>query len=194
MTKRLLSLLLIGVGLTAAPAVYSYTTDNQAYELNTKMGPTAFKTQLGTLVQQVEDVSSVSTVQATVGTHLKRVARATWNFDPQGRIDLAQGIASLNVTIPAKALITKSYLEVITKPTSTSSNGKLEFYCQNQGDILNPYVLDSSSAGTFISGYSDGSINLFQKMSSACTLKSKVTVNRFTAGRIVLFVEYVVSE
>ena len=128
------------------------------------------------------------------GHYVKQVAKATYDFSKKGG---AVGSIPLGVTIPANAIETRSYLYSITQPT-TSASGTLAFYCASS---TNPDLKQATAAasypaaGSSADGTQSGVASNFSVVgTSACTINAKIATGALTAGKVVLYVEYVVHQ
>lgn len=141
------------------------------------------------------------------------VARAT--FDPTGnpshRSIAAHG---LGVTLPLKAIITKFWYDVVTTFTSATDAGTIAYHAQSAGDLLAALAISDATnvhdAGIHAGkpGYPnlgadsahDSQVELAAlfaatqiKLTAARELTATVAVEALTAGKAVLFVEYVLG-
>lgn len=188
--------------LVSAIAYGAAITPDNKYKLNT-YGQVNQETQLGTLVAQSDSVgtNNESTIQVTVGTHLKRVARVEYDA---GKTTMgAVGTYDLGVTLPDRALVTRSWYEIVRQFASLSNTGRLFVGCGNGESTIVPIAnLNGSSIGTVANGRQAGvsaNINsdVLKVTGSAgvgCSLRATTAFNAHTAGKLVLFVEYVVTE
>jgi hypothetical protein len=167
---------------TPASAMISATSKDI---LNRSSGSGPAKVQLGTLLDRTKAV-------------FKFIYDATAS---DGGVALGMGSITVNggthaipgASLPAKAVITNSYLEVLTQFASSSGSSTVAFQCENSGDVKAAADIDASPAGTFLAGTSLGDVATMQKMAAACTLKALVGVENLTAGKAAVFVEYVIS-
>jgi hypothetical protein len=124
-----------------------------------------------------------------------RIARAVW--DPSGDATMRTVAAhGLGVTLPAKAIITRSFFHTKTSLVSASNNGTIAFHCEDADNIFAAADIDASSgvAGQIAEGVSDGTAANMKIVDAACEITATVATNAFTAGKIDLFVEYVIAE
>lgn len=128
------------------------------------------------------------------GLHSQRVARATLNCASSG---CSVGAHTLGVTLPAKALITRSYIYVVTQMADTGTC-TVAFHCEDSGNIKTATDLTGSAAGAFIEGASTGAVSTaVSGIASACVITATVADGGScvpTAGKIIAFVEYNVGE
>lgn len=128
------------------------------------------------------------------GLHSQRVARATLNCAASG---CSVGAHSLGVTLPAKALITRSYIYVVTQFADTGTC-TVAIHCEDANNIKTATDITGSAAGAFIEGQSTGAASAFVgSIASACAITATVADGGScvpTAGKGIVFVEYVVGE
>lgn len=193
------------MGLAVLASCYqalALTTTDQAYQMDNQMGGVANQVQLGTRIQQAEKVDGAySTVQRNDATLLKRIVRATYNADSTVVGDstvnsstLDSGLHGLGITIPGKAIITRSFFEVVTPFTSAGGAATVAFQCETANNIFSATDIDPKVAGSFVEGVSSGASTVFKKITSDCEVSAKVGVEDLTAGKAIVFVEYVISE
>lgn len=145
---------------------------------------------------KVTEAMLKSQAGAVAGLYASRVAHAIW--DPSGDSTMRSVAAhGLGVSLPARAIIKQSWFHTKTSVVSTNNDGTIAFSCTAANDILSAADIDASSgvAGQVTTGVSTGSAaNMKLNGSSACEITATVAVDAFTAGKIDIFVEYVVSE
>lgn len=125
------------------------------------------------------------------GIAVKHYAKATYDFAKKGG---AIGTIDLGVGLPANAIITRSYIYSITAPTA-GVGGTLAFQCQNAGDVLAATGFASfGAAGASIDGASTGAASAFKYLTAACTVKAVIAAAAFTAGKVVVYVEYSIHQ
>lgn len=173
--KKILALL-VAVPLFGATVI----SNNGAYQIN-RSSAVARKYSLGTQAMAA----------GTLGV------KAQYDFaksgGASGDITLLdhEGLA---VKLPNKAIITNCLIDVATQPTSSTSSGSLAFSSSAVGDL---------KAATFVAGYTTtsriaciptGSTGTMIKLSSEATLKVRIGSEALTAGKINVWVQYVLSE
>lgn len=126
------------------------------------------------------------------GLHSHRIARATWDFATDGGAISAIPNAA-GVTLPAKALITRSWIYVTTQIVDAGS-GTMAISCEDANNIKTATDLTGTAAGGFIEGASTGAISAaVGSIAAACVITFTIAGAAATAGKITVFVEYVVS-
>lgn len=180
--------------LTLPGTSFSAVTTAQKYKLNNQMGPVARSVQLGTLLDQAEAVNGTSsTVQAAEGSLLHRVAHALYDTGGSSTVGGAIGPHATGVSLPAKAIITRSYMEVETQFVDAGS-GTVAVSCQTANNIYSAADITGVTAGQFIEGVSTGASTAFQKITSDCAITATVAGAAQSAGKLHIFVEYVVGK
>ncbi len=128
------------------------------------------------------------------GLHAKRIARATLNCAAAG---CAVGAHTLGVTLPAKALITRSWIYVVTQLTDTGTC-TVALSCEDANNIKTATDISGSAAGAFIEGESTGAASAFVGgIASACLITATVADGGSCVpitGKVIAFVEYSVGE
>jgi hypothetical protein len=125
----------------------------------------------------------------------KNVIRATYDFAVQGG---AIGSVVLkdregnDAKLPAKAIITRSFVDVITQPTSAGA-ATVAVHAESAADILGATAKASLPVGQ-LTGKQDNTVANFVKTSVERKLKADIAVAALTAGKFHVFVEYVLSE
>jgi len=127
----------------------------------------------------------------------KHVIRAVYSAGTgdNGSSTVNSGVHKLGVAVPAKAVITDSYAVVTTSlvESDVGGNGKIGLKCNSSSDIF--AATDFSTDGTFFHGKQFGLSTVFLEVGSTpCNLSAEVTVDGFTSGRVVFFLEYVLGE
>lgn len=136
----------------------------------------------------------------------KSLARAVFNPSAnanQGSSTVNSGVQSLGVTLPAGALITNSYAYVTTPVVGL--NSKVGFECEDANNILAQTDLTSKLAGqvfslnqtgnsTVSAGANISSFNMTDNIAAQCNVSARISIQPVTAGKVVLFIEYVLTQ
>ncbi len=214
MNKKFLAAVVLVV-MAISTFVVADLSNDQKYELNTRMGQVAFKHQLGTAIARTEKIKSGdSTFGGADGTLLKRVARVTWDMtkvaagsslktNGSAFVPNADGSHFLGDSVPAGAIITRSYFQIVKKPATengTSPAATLAFGCNPASSTL--FVGDFEPAGASTPGFYEGKqsgavVGYTYINQKPCTLSANVSHANFTTdtpGKVVLFVEYVIGQ
>ena len=131
------------------------------------------------------------------GLHAKRIARATYDFAVDGG---EVGDVGLGVTLPDNAIITRSWYKVLTSFTSADSTAEVCLSIPTDGvaGIAASTALSAEGANWaagFHSGIQDGQVSNFSEQTTeARELTLTIAVQDLTAGKLILFCEYVVLE
>lgn len=183
MKKIILTLVLLMLP-SIAEANKALTVEN-AFLLSKKNGPVALKTELGDAIQK-------GTVQ---------VAQGVYDFTKQGaghNYDIDLGAA-----IPANATVKNSYYKILkalsTAGTASATRFSVGMSTVNQSDIVNPTLLTAQPPVGVVKqgalwGDLGGASTFLPVGASTGKLKMRVTGSTLTQGKVVFFVEYVVSE
>lgn len=123
------------------------------------------------------------------GLHARRIARATYDFSVDGG---AVGDIALGVTIPDNAIITNVIIDIITGMTSAGGSGTIALKSEGAGDLL--AAVDADTLSGLVAGIPVGTAATSIKMTDDRELTATVAVEDLTAGKFVVFVEYMLSE
>jgi len=163
-------------------------------------------TPLGTVLDAMQ--TSIETAQAAVdviealaagsadGLNIKRIARATYDFAVDGG---AQGDIGLGETLPDNAVIVRAWYEVITTLESSTDAATIALTIPTD-DVAGIVAATAISAATdWDAGnheaIQDGTAaNFAEKCTAAREITATIAVEDVTAGKFILFAEYVVSD
>lgn len=149
---------------------------NDAYRMDNFMGGVASEVQLGTLVNRTKNLQ-------------------TAEFDATGGKNI--GSYTLDIKLPDNAVVTNSWYDVITTFTSSSSDAIMSIKSASANDIVAAKAIsheDAVWAAGIHSGIQTGSTSTFIKMASVTDVVLMVATQSLTAGKLVLFTEYVISK
>ncbi len=132
------------------------------------------------------EASTTTSNDGTDGLKAKHTARATWNAATQGTTGNAY---SLGVTLPAKAVIQRSYFLSDIQPVSAGA-GTVAFSCTAAGDIFAAATITSKTIGTFTEGVSTGTAATMKLGTTACAITATIASASYSAGKQVIFVDY----
>ncbi len=128
------------------------------------------------------------------GPWVKHLVKATYDFTKQGG---AVGNHSLGVSIPAKSIETRTLIYSVTQPT-TSASGTLAFYCVAPTiPELKASLLGSSypaANASVIDGLQDGTAAKMSVVTTACTVGASIGTGALTAGKVVIWVEFLTHQ
>lgn len=133
-----------------------------------------------------------SSVDYTVeGISAQRVARFNYNTATDGG---SIGAHTLGVSLPAKAIITRSFFVVDTQFSDTGS-GTVALSCEDANNIKTATDITGSSAGAIVEGESTGAASAFKSsIASACEITATVAGSVQATGKLTGWVTYVVAD
>lgn len=125
------------------------------------------------------------------GLFAHRIARFIYDEAVDGGAIAAYG---LGVTLPAGAVIVRSYFKIITQFVDGGS-GTVALSCEDANNIKTATDITGSADNAFVEGESDGAAANFQRdIAAACEITATVAGAEQTAGKLVGWVEYVVED
>lgn len=125
------------------------------------------------------------------GHYAQQEAQATWDFAKQGGGSTAP--FDLGVALPANAIVIGASAWSITKPTG-NVGAKLGFYCNTGADLMTDTVVGSfGSAGNAVAGAETYTATSWSTILVKCDIKARISGNSITAGKVTLYVNYVVQ-
>lgn len=104
----------------------------------------------------------------------------------------AVGSISSKATLPAGAIITKSYLDIVTAFTSAGGTGTIAVSAFSTDDVLAPVDADTLSGQ--VAGIQDGAVANMIKASADSVPTIDVGTEALTAGKANVYLEWVQSE
>jgi hypothetical protein len=131
------------------------------------------------------------------GLLVKRTVRATYDFAAEGG---AVSTIGLGVTLPDNAIITRSWYEVITTLTSSGDNATIAIGLPTDdvGGIVAAIAIDAPGDPWDIGLHETiqtGMVSNFTtKTTAAREISIDIAVEAVTAGKFIVFCEYVVTE
>ena len=133
----------------------------------------------------------------TDGNLVKRVLRVT--FDPSTNASERTVAAhSSTVTLPDNAIVTRAWYEVLTTFTSAADTATISIGIDTDdaGGIVVAVAINDGSNPWDAGYHEDGAAANFSTKTTAAdrTIDFTVAVQALTAGKLVLFLEYVVSD
>jgi hypothetical protein len=145
----------------------------------------------------VEVATVTSDVAGAVdGLHAVKVAHAT--FDPSANSGHRTiGAHTLGVTIPAKGIVKRAYYQVVTTcADGASDNATLAISVEGANDIVTAIAI-SDVTNVWDAGFHDakpdGTAAHFVQASVARLVTVTVAVHELTAGKVIVFLEYVMG-
>jgi len=157
-----------------------------------------FRQVKGTLATKITDeLADIDTELDSLSLQAMRIARATYDFDVDGG---ATGDIGLGVTLPDNAILVHSWYQVLTTFTSATSDTAtvaLGIPTDDAAGIVAALAIADGSniwdAGNHET-IQDGTAAAFsEKCTAARELTLTIGVEAATAGKLILWCEYVVS-
>jgi len=121
----------------------------------------------------------------------KRVAKVIYDVALHGGASSAH---ALGVDLPDNSIITRSYMYINTAFEGSASTPTLAIGCQAAANLRAAGQLTGYSATSLIDGVSTGASTVFQKITEPCTITATGAILPFTAGKLTLWVEYLLAE
>jgi len=130
---------------------------------------------------------------AADGLHAKRIARATYDFGVSGGV---AGSFGLGVSLPDNAIITRSWYHVLTSCTSADSTAEVSLSIPTD-DVAGIAAATAISTTNWDAGIHEGiqtgtAADFSNQTTAARELTLTIGVQDLTAGKLILFCEYVV--
>lgn len=137
----------------------------------------------------------------SVGTHL---ANGTFGVKGQWSFAVSGGAAStdiylldaegLRVSLPAKSIVTNCLIDVATAPTAATTSGGATFLLKSNGESLKGLTYNASLTTTApIACTPTGSVGQMLKIASETFPVLRTTSEAMTAGKINVWLQYVLS-
>lgn len=138
---------------------------------------------------------SMLIAQSADGLHAKRIARATYDFAADGGV---VGDIELGVSLPENAIITRSWYTVLSKLTSANSTATVALSIPDD-DVAGIAAATALSDNKYTAGHHEGiqtgtAATFSEQTTAARELTLTIGVQDLTAGKLILFCEYVVLE
>lgn len=125
------------------------------------------------------------------GLDAVRLARATYDVAVASG---AVGAHPLGVSLPAKAIIKQAWLNIKTQFTDNGA-GTVAFHCEDANNIITAQDITGLAAGTNHPGAASGPAgSMVGSIAAECEITATVATTEQTAGKGIVFVEYVVGE
>lgn len=123
--------------------------------------------------------------------------KATWDFADQGGAassDLyLHDAEGKKVSLPANAIIRDCLISVVTQPTSSTTSGSLAFSSKAAADLKAATFVASYTTTTPIVCLPVGTVSTMIKTTSELNLIVRTGSEALTAGKINVWVEYVIG-
>jgi len=129
--------------------------------------------------------------QGADGLHLKRIARATLDCVASSCV---AGSVSMGVSLPAFALIQRSYWFTVTQFVDGGA-GTVALECEDSGNIFAAADITGNADGSFVEGIQLGTAaTMTGAIAATCVITAVIATAEQTAGKLILIVEYQVIE
>lgn len=115
-------------------------------------------------------------------------ARATWDFAVDGG---AVSAIDLDVDIPDNAVVHDALIDVVTGMTSAGGGGTIAIHLQTANDILS--AVDADTISGVVACVPVGTAATAIKLTAARAVTATIAVEALTAGKIVIFIYYMIS-
>lgn len=155
-----------------------------AFAVNNDSSP--FGPELSVLMRQIDPVQD-----SQDGNKVIKVAKVTYEpLVDGGGSGLSYG---LGVYLPKGAILKQSWFYTITQFTDDGT-GTVAFKCEDANNIYTAADISGITAGTITAGNETGAASaMIAAIAAKCEITATVAANQ-TAGKLMLFVEYVVTE
>jgi len=172
-------LIILMLGLLLCLDANAGFDDGEEHILNTTFGGAAARMQLGTKLKEAGRIRAVYDI--AVGNN--------------GSSTVDSGVHFLGVSLPANAIIIRSWVHIKTAFTGSGKVGQstVAFSCEDAGNILAATDITTSAADALLTGVSDDAIGNFQTgIAAKCRINATVggVGGGFSAGKLNLFVDY----
>jgi len=202
LVTSLLAILSFGAVTANAAAI----SDSAVYELN-RMNSATRKHGLGTQLRLSAQGSATQAVAALSfdisdetaslvaydvdGHQMRRVARATYNVAASATMGDIGDHAS-GVILPDNAVVTRAWIDTITALDSAADGASISVTAESAADVC--AVTVEANVSGFFDCLTDTSTGLYFKTTEGRDITFTIADESLTTGKIVLFLEYVVSE
>lgn len=142
-------------------------------------------------ITALQAVDTTLTTQTADGLAAARVARATYDVAVDGGTVAAH---PLGVTLPAKSIIKQAWFYTSTQFVDAGS-GTVALHCEDANNIYTATDITGNTAGTIVAGAATGAAaNMVKGIANACEITATVAGAEQSAGKLILYVEYVVHD
>lgn len=126
------------------------------------------------------------------GKNAKGVAKAVYDFNVHGGATGTIPLLAGDDLIPDNAIVTNVLIDVVAAVVGTGSS-TVAITCQSAGDLLAATAEASLTIG-LLDGVPDNTASKAIKLTGARNISAVIASGPLTAGQIVVFAEYVISE
>lgn len=111
-----------------------------------------------------------------------------------GSSTVDSGVHALGSYLPKNAVITRSWIYVVDQLVDNGT-GTLAIFCEDANNIKTATDMTGSAAGAKVEGQSTGAASAFVAgIAADCEVKAKVAGANITAGKLDVFVTYVIAD
>ena len=145
------------------------------------------------VVQEINTLKAQNSTTSYTGDGLLslRVARVTYDVAADGG---GIGAHALGVSLPANALLKQAYFYVKTQFVS-ASNGTIALSCEDANNIYSATNITGQAAGAITAGVPIGTVaTMSSAIAAPCEITATVASASYTAGKLNLFLEYLVRD
>lgn len=120
-----------------------------------------------------------------------RIARVTYDVTADGG---GTGAHGLGVTLPAKSIIIRSWFYIDVQFVDAGS-GTVALSCEDANNIKTATDITGSAVGAIVEGESTGAASAFKaSIGAACEITATVATAAQSAGKLTLYVMYVIHD
>jgi hypothetical protein len=133
------------------------------------------------------------------GSVVKEMAVATFDTalnDSSGAANTTVAAHGLGVFIPAKAIITKVTMQIVTGFTSAGSTATIALMAESAADLFAALAVSDTklSTGPFTAAIPDGTTAHMIQTTVQREITATVAVQALTAGKMNIFIDYMIAE
>lgn len=142
--------------------------------------------------------SAKVTVDNSVGTLFKKSVRYIYDVAVNGGSTTAHTLN--NASLPAGAIITSSYYNILTAFSAATSAALMTVDCEDAGNVVASVQISPKAAGINLDGTVPANATAGQfggsagQISAACNLTATVGLTALSAGKLVGTVEYFLAQ
>jgi hypothetical protein len=133
------------------------------------------------------------------GTVAREVAVVTFDtaaLDSSGVANTTVAAHGLGVYLPAKAIITKVFIQIVSGFTSAASTATIALSAEAANDLFSALAVSDTklSTGPFTAGVPDGTVTNTKQTTVVREITATVAVQALTAGKMNIFIDYMIAE
>lgn len=144
-------------------------------------------------IDTIEAQNLVAGIPLAANTVTKKTGRFVKTFSNN-----ATGSTFSFGTLPAYAVVTNSYLDVVTDVLPVNASNTLAAHCVAANDIFTAADISSASSDIVMAGTVTGGATAVEVTSAGCnlvgTIGSGAGSSAFASGKVILFVDFLLSE